>query len=64
MPLNATRRSEQPERRTLEFQTDAAGGWWVSSSALLGPDGRLSILHQGELYLLRLTRQGKLILTK
>jgi hemin uptake protein HemP len=36
----------------------------VSSAALLGAIGQLSILHNGEHYLLRRTKQGKLILTK
>jgi len=36
----------------------------VESSQLLGPAGRLEILHQGEHYWLRQTRNGKLILTK
>ena len=36
----------------------------VPSRELLGEQGRLQIEHQGERYLLRVTRQGKLILTK
>ena len=36
----------------------------VSSEALLSPAGRLLIRHRGELYTLRLTRQGRLILNK
>ncbi|TFH84859.1 hemin uptake protein HemP [Billgrantia azerbaijanica] len=36
----------------------------VESSQLLGPAGLLEILHQGEHYWLRRTRNGKLILTK
>lgn len=36
----------------------------VSSRELLGERGQLQIEHQGERYLLRITRQGKLILTK
>jgi hemin uptake protein HemP len=36
----------------------------VPSHALLGEQGKLQIEHQGERYLLRITRQGKLILTK
>jgi hemin uptake protein HemP len=36
----------------------------VSADMLLGPRGVLHIRHRGELYLLRMTRQGKLILTK
>jgi len=36
----------------------------VSSAELLGDSRELRIDHQGEQYLLRLTRLGKLILTK
>jgi hemin uptake protein HemP len=36
----------------------------VSSRELLGSEGRLDILHNGEVYRLRVTRQKKLILTK
>ena len=36
----------------------------VPSEQLLGPKGELKIQHNGELYSLRRTRQGKLILTK
>lgn len=36
----------------------------VSSAALLGNYAALAIQHQGEYYILRQTRAGKLILTK
>ena len=36
----------------------------VASRQLLGEQGQLHIEHQGERYVLRITRQGKLILTK
>jgi hemin uptake protein HemP len=36
----------------------------IGTDMLLGPRGVLHIRHRGELYLLRMTRQGKLILTK
>jgi len=36
----------------------------VSSAALLGNRATLAIQHQGERYILRQTRAGKLILTK
>jgi hemin uptake protein HemP len=35
----------------------------VSSEALLGPRGELLIVHNGREYRLRLTQNGKLILT-
>lgn len=36
----------------------------VSSAQLLEPSGRLIIEHNGQEYVLRITRSGKLILTK
>lgn len=36
----------------------------ISSTELLAGTNELQIEHNGEAYLLRLTRQGKLILTK
>lgn len=36
----------------------------IDSRALLNGRDTIDIAHQGELYRLRLTRQGKLILTK
>lgn len=41
-----------------------AGVKSVASEELLGVRGELKIQHNGELYSLRRTRQGKLILTK
>lgn len=36
----------------------------LNSVDLLGPDGRLLIQHEGQLYSLQRTKAGKLILTK
>lgn len=36
----------------------------LDSKALLGSRDEVEIVHQGEIYRLRRTRQGKLILTK
>lgn len=36
----------------------------IPSEQLLGEQGQLHIEHQGARYVLRITRQGKLILTK
>ncbi len=36
----------------------------VSSDVLLGSRGQIIIEHRGEIYTLRVTRNGKLILTK
>ena len=35
----------------------------ISSRSLLGPQGELVILHNGKEYRLRITQNGKLILT-
>jgi hemin uptake protein HemP len=55
---------QPPAERTVALRRDARGGWWVSSGELLGTDTRLAIVHEGEPYQLRVTRQNKLILTK
>ena len=36
----------------------------IDSATLLGPRGEVFIVHRQQLYRLRATRQGKLILTK
>lgn len=36
----------------------------IESKALFGKTRQLSILHEGEIYALRITSRGKLILTK
>lgn len=36
----------------------------ASTQALLGPDGKVIIDHNGQEYLLRKTQAGKLLLTK
>ncbi|MEW7311256.1 hemin uptake protein HemP [Buttiauxella gaviniae] len=36
----------------------------IDSKQLLGPDGRVVIIHEGQQYQLRQTQAGKLILTK
>jgi hemin uptake protein HemP len=43
--------------------TQAAGPRQMSSSALLNGSKELLIVHNGRLYRLRLTKNGKLILT-
>jgi len=53
-----------PAARRIALHRDAGGVWAVTSEELLGAEGRLTILHEGEPYQLRLTRQNKLILTK
>jgi hemin uptake protein HemP len=56
---------QDPQReRNVPLRRDDRGSWWVESRQLLGREGRLAIVHEGEPYQLRLTRQNKLILTK
>ncbi|BDH46166.1 hemin uptake protein HemP [Salmonella enterica subsp. enterica serovar Choleraesuis] len=45
-------------------ETDASAPRQVDSKLLLGAQGRVVILHEGQQYLLRQTQAGKLILTK
>jgi hemin uptake protein HemP len=56
-------RQESPPPRTPP-PTQAADSRRLDSRALLGSRRELLIQHNGELYRLRLTRAGKLILTK
>jgi hemin uptake protein HemP len=59
-----------PERQHPESssgptgQSDAAAGLLLDSSALFEGRREVHIRHGGELYRLRITRMGKLILTK
>lgn len=53
-----------PVERPVALRRDDRGAWWISSRELLGPEGRVAIVHEGESYQLRVTRQNKLILTK
>lgn len=52
----------QPSVRTTS--STGAGDRRIDSATLLGPGGELFIDHQQQVYRLRLTSQGKLILTK
>lgn len=54
----------QSEQRVIVIAQDQIGPQRVASSCLLGKEGKLAITHCDELYMLRLTRNGKLILTK
>jgi hemin uptake protein HemP len=58
--MNRQRQDRDEVRKAPEKGAVAS----VSSHRLLGAEGRLLIEHRGEHYTLRLTRQGKLILTK
>ena len=46
------------------MQADAPRGGAVPSGRLLGSDRQVRIAHRGDIYTLRETRAGKLILTK
>ena len=52
---------QQTENR---YTGTGESGCQVTSAALLGGRNALAIHHKGERYILRLTRAGKLILTK
>ncbi|WP_291296758.1 hemin uptake protein HemP [Elioraea sp.] len=49
---------------TLQAQPESAPAGRVSTTALMGARAELEIEHKGEIYRLRITRAGKLILTK
>ena len=51
----------EPESQRKSAAADAPAR--VSSESLLGPRGELLIVHNGREYRLRLTQNGKLILT-
>lgn len=63
-PHGTTATAASPAARQITLRRDGGGAWAVTSEELLGAEGRLTILHEGEPYQLRLTRQNKLILTK
>jgi len=48
----------------IELCAKGGGVVRIRSDSLLGDAGRLIIVHRGDEYHLRKTRQGKLILTK
>lgn len=55
--------STQPAQSLTLPLLAGPGGRCVDSAALLGAEGRLTIVHRGRRYELRETAQGKLILT-
>jgi hemin uptake protein HemP len=56
-------RSSSRPQRTASSPTAAPGAKRTTSEALLGPGRELVIVHNGREYRLRLTQNGKLILT-
>jgi len=59
---NTATPSLPPRKDMTSRQID--GDRRIQSEALLGPEGRVIIEHDGQHYLLRRTHAGKLILTK
>ncbi len=57
-------KSSPTASRQLAPSAEPTPGSGVSSELLLGGKSELKIRHNGELYCLRQTRLGKLILTK
>ena len=57
------RAESQPQEKSVTLR-EYASRRQIRSADLLGNDDALAIQHQGELYILRQTRAGKLILTK
>ncbi|OHC70240.1 MAG: hypothetical protein A2045_14670 [Rhodocyclales bacterium GWA2_65_20] len=56
--------SEPPSAKLAMPHAAIKAGYALDSAVLLGAKGEVEIAHQGEIYRLRRTRQGKLILTK
>lgn len=56
--------SDQPPRKPYEAVSAAANEGKVTSAELLKGRQQLEIIHAGETYRLRVTKAGKLILTK
>ena len=53
-----------PEASPVTPQDSSASRSVIESSELVGRDGTVQILHSGETYTLRVTRNNRLILTK
>jgi len=66
MKAEVRKDSDNPAGATLGTARDATPrkARTVCSAELLGGAGMLMIEHQGEIYCLRQTRRGRLILTK
>lgn len=58
------KRGIQPTGAESCSQNSVEGSRTTTSDELLGSDGILTILHAGERYVLRRTRNGRLIMTK
>lgn len=56
--------TDQPQTALAPAASRPGCGRQIDSVTLLGPRGEVFIRHHGQLYRLRVTSQGKLILTK
>ena len=56
--------SPQPPARPTPAALGAGQARQIDSATLLGPKGEVFIVHHDQVYRLRVTAQGKLILTK
>lgn len=61
-PIVSAEPTSQTARSVLKPRTDAPGT--ISTAELFGGAREIAIDHDGTLYRLRITRQGKLILNK
>ncbi|ANG94911.1 hemin uptake protein HemP [Enterobacteriaceae bacterium 155047] len=62
--MSPTDNSAATPDKTHTAPTPASADRRIDSKRLLGDEGRVIIEHDGQLYLLRQTHAGKLILTK
>jgi len=67
IPVNSSELNKQPEGSAIRFGTENIRGYAsraISSELLFSGSRELVIKHANENYFLRITNQGKLILTK
>ncbi len=63
--MNKPNPAQQPTPSALQAATQPElKSTPIDAAQLLGASGEVKLLHNGDLYSLRRTRQGKLILTK
>ncbi|MBW7984102.1 hemin uptake protein HemP [Enterobacillus tribolii] len=64
MENNSAGPSDRSSPAPVSKEANDAGVMQIDSRRLLGSSGKMIIHHQGQLYQLRQTKSGKLILTK
>lgn len=62
--MRNTLKKEDTTNNAMATKSPLSGSSVMSSAELLRGQQQLAIAHDGEVYLLRVTKQGKLILTK